>query len=224
MGGRIASTLTAAREWVGRRFSRDADWRLQVDLGSGRTDGDLDGLCERVRSALGEEIVLTHQASSVFAYATGVALLAVAREAIESDLRGARATADYKVSHWDRDRMLWLQTDPPLAIDDRLRAEGLDPSSQPARTDSLGRLMATQTVVCVVGKLIRSSFEQQMLALARSKELECEIVEHPHLLSVHVGFTVTGTRQDVAAFSRHLNRSARSTIRVDPGLVPFGSF
>jgi hypothetical protein len=48
--------------------------------------------------------------------------------------------------------------------------------------------LETRTVMCVTGKLIRKSFERQMLAFAQELG-QCAIVEHPHLLSTRLHST-----------------------------------
>ena len=80
----------------------------------------------------------------------------------------------------------------------------------------------TRTVMCVTGKLIRKSFERQMLAFAQELGLQCAIVEHPHLLSTQVAFNVTGPSSSVEQFDRYLKSEAKATTRLDPGLIPYG--
>lgn len=76
--------------------------------------------------------------------------------------------------------------------------------------------------MCVVGKLIRKSFERQMLSFAHGIDLQCAIVEHPHLLSTQVAFEVTGPHGSVDQFDRYLKSEAKATARLDPGLIPYG--
>jgi hypothetical protein len=76
--------------------------------------------------------------------------------------------------------------------------------------------------VCVIGKVIRKSFEAQMVAFAQDLGLKCDTVEHPHLLSTQVVFNVTGPTSVVDEFQTYLKNEARFSSRLDPGLVPFG--
>jgi len=76
--------------------------------------------------------------------------------------------------------------------------------------------------MCVTGKLIRKSFERQMLTFAQELGLQCAIVEHPHLLSTQVAFNVTGPSSGVDQFDRYLKSEAKATARLDPGLIPYG--
>lgn len=63
-----------------------------------------------------------------------------------------------------------------------------------------------------------------MLEAAASLDLRCEIVEHPHLLSTQILFNLTGTLGDIQKFEKCLHDRAQATIRVDPGLIPYGGF
>ena len=48
--------------------------------------------------------------------------------------------------------------------------------------------METQTVVCSAGGTVRASLEEGMREYADRLGLECEVVEHPHLLQTQVAF------------------------------------
>ena len=76
--------------------------------------------------------------------------------------------------------------------------------------------------MAVTGRLIRKPFERQMVGYAQSIGLECEVVEHPHLLSTQIALTVIGAHNDVAAFARYLKSEAQASSRIDPGLIPYG--
>jgi hypothetical protein len=76
-------------------MSKDQDWRLRLDL---EEPVDLDGLLRRVRdpsaefeedarSALSDDVVLTHDGSTFFAYTASERSLDDARDAIKSVLR-----------------------------------------------------------------------------------------------------------------------------------------
>ena len=207
-------------------MSDDQDWRLQLDLDEAT---DLDGLVSRVRSgeheferdtkhALSDDVVLTHDGSRFFAYAPSESSIDGARDAIESVLQHERRKATIRVSHWDDGLRAWRQTEPPLtsAEEQQARAEAEEnlrlAGEQAARPE-------TRTIVCVAGKLVRKSFEQQMLNYAASLGLECEVVEHPHLLSTQIAFKTTGATRNVDEFAGYVDVQARSGTRMDFGLV-----
>jgi hypothetical protein len=204
----------------------DQDWRLQLDLDEpvdldrlvGRVRGDADEFERDTRSTLSEDVVLTHDGSKFFAYAPSETSIDGARDAIESVLRNEQRQATIRLSHWDEDLRTWHQIDPPLTPAEeeqaRLSAE------QHIREDSAeAATPETRTVVSVVGKLVRKSFEHQMLEYARSLGLECVILEHPHLLSTQVAFRVTGPTSDVEAFVAYVNVQASAGTRMDLGLI-----
>jgi hypothetical protein len=55
----------------------------------------------------------------------------------------------------------------------------------------------TRTMVASSGKLIRTEFEQSMRGWAEKLDLQCTLVEHPHLLTTQVAFTVTGHKRKI---------------------------
>ena len=207
-------------------MSDDQDWRLQLDLDEpadldglvGRVRGDADEFERDTRGALSEDVVLTHDGSRFFAYAPSEASIDGARNAIESVLRNEQRKATLRVSHWDEDLRAWHQIDPPLTAAEERQARALaeehisEASAEAAKPE-------TRTVVCVIGKLVRRSFEHQMLEYAKSLGLECDLVEHPHLLSTQVAFRVTGPTSDVDQFAGFLNVEARAGTRMDLGLI-----
>jgi hypothetical protein len=209
-------------------MSNDQDWRLQLDL---EEPADLDGLVGRVRGGadeferdtrgvLNEDVVLTHDGSRFFAYAANKISLDGARDQIESVLRQEHRKATIRVSHWDEGLRAWRQTDPPLTPAEEeqervLAEEHLRKASAEAAEPE------TRTVVCVTGKLVRKSFEQQMVNFAESLGLDCVIVEHPHLLSTQVAFKVTGAARDIEQFVGYVNVQARAGTRMDLGFIAY---
>jgi hypothetical protein len=204
----------------------DKDWRLRLDLDE---QVDLDGLVGRVRgdageferdtrSTLSDDVVLTHDGSRFFAYAPSETSIDGARDAIESVLRNEQRKATIRVSHWDEDLRTWHQIDPPLTAEEEEQEQVLaeerirEASAEAAKPE-------TRTVVCVTGKLVRKSFEHQMLEYAKNLGLECVVVEHPHLLSTQVAFRVTGPTSDVEQFVTYVNIEASAGTRMDLGLI-----
>ncbi|HMD52207.1 MAG TPA: hypothetical protein VKG62_05775 [Solirubrobacteraceae bacterium] len=207
-------------------MSDDQDWRLVLDLDE---PADLDGLVGRVRGgeegfehdarhALGEDVVLTHDGSRFFAYASSEASIEGARGAIENVLNNEDRSAVIRVSHWDDGLRAWRQTDPPLtAAEEEREAAAAEERIREAGAEAVKP--ETRTVVSVVGKLVRRSFEQQMIAHAESLGLEIEVVEHPHLLSTQVAFKVTGRTSAVEEFVGYVNVQAKAGTRMDLGLT-----
>jgi hypothetical protein len=211
-------------------MSRDQDWRLRLDLDEST---DLDGLVGHVRdrpddlegearSVLSDDVVLTHDDDTFFAYAVNERAIDNARDAIESVLRSEQRKGAIRVSHWDENLRAWRQIDPPLtpAEEEQLRqVSAVDHARLSTASDAESE---TRTVMCVTGKLIRKSFERQMLAFAQELGLQCVIVEHPHLLSTQVAFNLMGPSSSVEQFDRYLKSEAKATARLDPGLIPYG--
>ncbi len=175
---------------------------VEVDAAHARRT--VDGLVKRLRgpaaeqqagAAVSSDVVLTHDGKLLFAYASSEATLTAARAAIESMLHGDGVSASIRVSRWDDERDSWLQIDPPPS-DEQRRAQ--DAAERDAE------VVETRTMVASAGKWVRESFEQTMLDWAAKLGLECTIIEHPHLLSTQVGFTVTGPKRKIDEFARGL--------------------
>jgi hypothetical protein len=204
-----------------RRGSKDHDWRLEFELAVGSHPDRLYG---RLRDSLEDEIVLTHKGARFYAYA-----------ASEQQLRSARAFVDVvtyehglarpaKISGWEPELLIWRQIDPPIS-DQEARAQSRRAAAEREREPEsrLNGPSAQRTVAALVGGPLRQPFEAEMLQLAASLGLGCEIVEHPHLLTTQVLFNLMGARRDIQSFESQLNRVARATMRVDPGLIPPGA-
>jgi hypothetical protein len=216
-------------EQIGWMMSRDQDWRLRLDLDEST---DLDGLLSRVRdrpedlegkarAVLSDDVVLTHDGDTFFAYAANEKAIDNARDAIKWVLRDERRSGAIRVSHWDEDLRAWRQIDPPLtpAQEEQLQQANAVDSGRATAPDAESE---TRTVMSVTGKLIRKSFERQMLAFAQELGLQCVIVEHPHLLTTQVAFNLTGPSNGVDQFDQYLKSEAKATIKLDPGLIPYG--
>jgi hypothetical protein len=115
-----------------------------------------------------------------------------------------------RVSHWDDELDVWRQTDPPPEGQVR-RAE--DAVERDAET------VETRTLVASAGKLIRSEFEQTMRDWAQRLGLQCQIVEHPHLLTTQVAFTVTGPRRKIDEFVQGLRAEGLATMRTETAVM-----
>jgi len=199
--------------------SEDQDWRLQAQLDVGDTHnaatrliGRLRGpnVVEEVQAAVPHDVVITHDGKLLFAYAASEPALKAARSAIEEVLRADGVQASIRVSHWDRELDAWRQTDPPpTAAEERLQ----DAAEHDAEA------IETRTLVASSGKAIRAEFEQSMLIWAHEVGVQCKIIEHPHLLTTQVGFTVTGPKYKIDEFAQGLKAEGRATTRTETAVM-----
>jgi hypothetical protein len=199
--------------------SEDQDWRLKAELEIEDRRSALDRLIGRVREpdvikevgeAVPHEVMVTHDGKLLFAYAATNAALTSARNAIEAVLRRDGIKATVYVSHWDEDLDRWRQVDPPLSGEER-RIE--DAAVRDAEA------VETRTMVVSTGKLIRSEVEQTMRGWAEKLGLECELIEHPHLLTSQIAFTVTGPKRRIAEFADGLKAEELATLRTERAVI-----
>ncbi len=201
--------------------SGDQDWRLVVELPPAESHGLLQGLVEHLRGetdlvdeiekAAPHEVVITHDGRLLFAYALTRAALDGARRLIESKLSlDGIVPAALRVSHWDEELDRWRQLDPPPDPREQQRQDDADREAD---------VVQTRTLVATSAKPIRSEFEQTMSAWADKLGLECKIVEHPHLLSTQVAFTVTGSRHKLDEFAQGLRAEGWATIRTESAVM-----
>jgi hypothetical protein len=195
--------------------SEDQGWRLKAELDVEDRRGALDRLLGRLRgpdvagevgAAVGHDVVITHDGKLLFAYAETESALKAARSAIEGVLRRDGLEASIFMSHWDEDLDEWRQTDPPLTGE---AARIVQDAERAAET------VETRTMVASSGKLIRGEFEQTMREWAEKLSLECEIVEHPHLLTTQVAFTVIGPKRKIDEFAQGLKAEELATMRTE---------
>ncbi len=195
--------------------SDEQDWRLQAELAVADASGALrdvlarlrDGkVVEEIETSVPRDVVITHDGKLLFAYAADEDTLRQARQAIAQVLARDGIQAQVRIGHWDEDVGEWVQVDPPLGASERA-------ASDRARQDA--QAPETRTLVASSGKLVRREFEQTMREWAARLGLECEIVEHPHLLSTQVAFTVTGPHHKVEEFAHGLKAEEWATIRTE---------
>ncbi len=195
--------------------SSDQDWRLAVELDAADARGALRDLVARLRgpdlvkeieAAVPHDVVITHDGKLLFAYAADEETLRAARAAIERTLQHDGINASVRVSHWDDERDEWRQTDPPLSAQAQQREDVAERDAD---------AVETRTMVASSGKLIRAEFEQSMGDWAGKLGLECKIIEHPHLLTTQVAFTVTGPKRKIDEFSRGLKAEEWATMRAE---------
>jgi hypothetical protein len=200
-------------------MSEDQDWRLKVDVDAQGAGHQLDHLLRSVRGGSGEsvgagvphDVAITHDGDSrLFAYAAGEPALTAARAAIQAVLDRDGVRASVEVSHWDEDLDEWVQVDPPLLGAAKRRA-------QEATRDA--EAPESRTMVATTGRLIRQEVEQTMRDWAAKLNLQCEIIEHPHLLTTQVAFTVTGPRRKVDEFADGLRAEELATMRTERAVM-----
>ncbi|MEA2215368.1 MAG: hypothetical protein QOK19_929 [Solirubrobacteraceae bacterium] len=193
----------------------DRDWRLTGELLDQQGHRALHSFVERlrdpsvlgdVRAAVAEDVVITHDGSRLFAYASGRRAIERARVTIEAVLARDALRATLALSHFSGDLDEWVDPDAPTAGSGAAAVAG--PSTQ-----------QTRTIVATVGRMIREEFEQSMRGWADQLGLRCEIVEHPHLLSSQVAFTVTGPRRKLDEFAAGLGAEERQTIRTEQAVM-----
>jgi hypothetical protein len=194
----------------------DQDWRLEAELDGKQTSTGLDHLVHRirggddgdvaddVRGALADGVVVTHDGRLLFAYAASESAIGSARRSIEFVLQRDGYQPTIAVAHWDHDLDDWRQVEPQP-----------DPTTMRAADAAVRRADAveTRTIVCTAGKFVRGTLEQSMLERAGELGIECKIVEHPHLLTSQVAFTVTGPRRKLDEFRDGLRAEGLATLR-----------
>jgi hypothetical protein len=200
-------------------MAEDRDWRLKAELDTADRRGVLDHVLGRLRgpsvleeigAAVSDDVVITHDGELLFAYAASGATLEAARGVIEGILREAGVNTSIVVSHWDDDLAGWHQTDPPLGgeakrVDDAAMRDAEAPE--------------TRTMVATSGKEVRVEFERSMASWAEELGLGFDVIEHPHLLTTQVAFTVTGPKGKIDQFARGLKAEERATIRSERAVM-----
>jgi hypothetical protein len=199
--------------------SEDQDWRLKAVLDAEDRSSTLDHLLGRVRGPdvveeVGEEVphdvAITHDGNLLFAYAASRASLTTGRRAIEAVLRRDGVRADVYVSHWDERFDEWLQVEPPLAGEAKRTEEAAERDAE---------TVESRTMVASTGKLIRAEVEQTMRECAEKLGLKCEVIEHPHLLTTQVAFTVIGSKRKVDEFADGLRAEELATMRTERAVM-----
>ena len=196
-------------------MSDDQDWRLTAELDIEDKRSLLDHVVGRSRdgkvaqeigAAVPHDVVITHDGQLLFAYAATRAALSTAQATIETVLRRDGIAARISISHWDEGFDEWLQVDPPLS--------GSAKRAEEVKERDAERL-ESRTMVASTGKLIRAEVEQTMSQWADRLGLRCEIIEHPHLMTTQVAFTVTGPRRKLDEFAQALRAEELATMRTE---------
>jgi hypothetical protein len=213
---RLKAQLDAAGGAVGAGGAGEMGGALEHLLGRlrgglhGDSDGGGSGVVREARAAMPHDVVLTHDGKLLFAYAADQETITAARRALESVLSHDELKASIFISHWDEDLDAWRQIDPPSSGSERVQEEA---AVRDAET------VETRTLVASSGKMIRAEFEQSMLAWAGKLGVQCTILEHPHLLTTQVGFTVTGSKRKLDEFATGLQAEEAATIRTERAVM-----
>lgn len=206
-------------ETQARESSPEQDWRLQAELDVGDARSALHGLISRLRgpdvvkevqATVPHDVVITHDGKLLFAYAAEEATLRAARSAIEGVLERDGIAATVRLSRWDDEFDRWQQIDPPASAEEQRTRDVADRDAD---------AIETRTMVASSGKLVRAEFEQSMLDWAAKLGLECDIIEHPHLLTTQVGFTLTGPKRKIDEFSQGLSAEGWAAVRAETGVM-----
>lgn len=188
---------------------------MEAELDVAEPGGVLQSLLGRVRGPdlvkeleemVPRDVVITHDGRLLFVYAADEQALAAARRGLEEVLARDGIKASIRVSHWDDELERWRQTDPPPSAEER---------QLEAAAERDAETIETRTMVVSSGRLIRAELEQSMREWAEKLGLELKIVEHPHLLTSQLAFTVTGPKGKIDEFARGLRAEEWATIRTE---------
>jgi len=201
-------------------MSDDQDWRLRVEL------ADAAGFHGRLRDAhhfereleplVSPDVVLSYDEDTVFAYANTQAAIGEARRAIEHQLAGEGAHARIVVSHWDDELGEvgdWHQVDPPESAVDRAH-EDQERVAAAAAEERAARV-ETRPFAITSGKWARGWYETVAADEARAAGVELSIVEHPHLLTTQIAFTLTGPAGKIDTVIEDLKARAGQLTRLE---------
>jgi hypothetical protein len=200
------------------------DWRLEIKLGErldfgrvtssrGRHLGQLEYLIELKQISDGVT-VSDNGTFTVFAYGSTAAGFQAADRAIRKALVADGRTAAISAFRWDEASGSWREFDPPLA-----------PGHEPVPTPPAAALRSiTRTAECSAGRLVSKAYENDVRSYAEQLDIECRIVAKRGLFRTRLEITVTGPEDRVGQFLTYVRKLARSSSRVDPGLIPYGGF
>ena len=200
------------------------NWRLRADI------ADAQGLLAGIREAgylkremkdrIGPDVVLSSDDDTLFAYANTRGAIDAARVALEDHLAQEGRTAAITIAHWDKARDEWRQIDPPPDPAE-LRRGQVEELEHAAEVERDARV-ETRTVAITSGRMVRDWFETTVADEARELGVELAIVEHPHLLSTQIVFTLTGPRGKIDQVIGDMRDRAGAATRLGTGyLTPF---
>jgi len=198
----------------------DQDWRLRADL------ADPAGLHARLRDAhhfeeelgplISQDVVLSYDDSTLFAYANTREAIDETRRAVEHQLGSDGLTATLLIDHWDDglgDVGDWDQVEPPPDAGARSREAG--ERDEHRAHEASEAVVETRTVAITSGRMVRTWFEKTVADEAREVGVELSIVEHPHLLTTQIAFTLTGPTGAVDTVVEDLEARAGAVTRLE---------
>jgi hypothetical protein len=193
----------------------DQDWRLRADLADPAAMHaklrDAAQLEAEVKPRVGDDVVLSYDDDTLFAYANTRGAIDRARRAIEGQLAADGSAASLQISHWDDAISEWHQVEPPLPEQDferEVKREHEDFEASEARVE-------TRTVAITSGRVVRNWFETTVADEARAAGVELSIVERPHLMTTQLAFTLTGPTAKVDEVIASLEQRAGQTTRLE---------
>jgi hypothetical protein len=195
----------------------ERDWRLNGELDLSERHGSLHALIDRIRepemahlsAAVPDHVVLTHDGHRLFAYAADRATIVAARAGIEAVLGQEGIDGELELTHWDDTCDEWVAPG----------SGETEPGGAQSGAGGPQSAVESRTMVASAGRMVREEFEQTMLDWAARLGLRCSIVEHPHLLSTQVAFTVTGSHRKIDEFSSGLAAEGRAMIRTETAVM-----
>jgi hypothetical protein len=203
-------------------MAEDQDWRLRADLADPAAVHaelrDTEKIEQEMKPLVSHDVVLSYDDYTLFAYANTQEAIMAARAAIEAHLAGSGRAAMLAISHWDDDLDDWHQVDPPLdetGIALERRAAGEAEAAREARDARV----ETRTVAITSGRMVRNWFETTVADEARELGVELSIVEHPHLLTTQVAFTLSGPHAKVEQVIGDLAARAGAATRLESGNI-----
>jgi hypothetical protein len=198
----------------------DQDWRLRADL------ADPAGVHARLRDArhfeqeleplIGDDVVLSYDEDTLFAYANTRETIDQTRRAIEHQLASDGLAAKLRIDHWDDglgDVGDWHEIDPPP--DGTRRAQEAAERHEHAEHEADEARIETRTVAITSGRMVRTWFETTVADEARELGVELSIVERPHLLTTQIAFTLRGPTGSVDTVVEDLAQRAGAVTRLE---------
>ena len=198
----------------------EQDWRLRVEL------ADAAGFHGRLRGAhhfereleplVADDVVLSYNDDTLFAYANTQDALAEVRRAVEHQLASEGVSGAITVSHWDDDLGEvgdWHRVDPPESSSEL--AIEVDERHEHEVEEERAERVVTRTYVVTSGRLVHEFFENTAVEDAREAGVELTFTEHPHLLTTQIAFTLKGPSGQVDSVLANMKARAGAMTRLE---------
>jgi len=165
-----------------------------------RADEELD----EIKGAAGADIVVTHDGTTLFAYGATRDVLESAASVISEVLADHGQQVEIFEARWDETRETWAPVDGSLPNPRKTEVVDRGGAGATARV--------TRTFVVSAGKFIDREFEAGIEQDAKRRGLTCTVIEHPHLLTTQLAFTVAGPRLEVKRLHKDMIHAGWRTI------------